>query len=147
MATPSVLSENALAFGNNKNNFDLEKKIESMTAGIRYYHSLLKELHQANRQNAETLCDFIITESNNQNIKTSTKLTHIKIICWFIRYLDYRNFQLITRDDIIDYLNSLRNTESLDPTHKWIGTYNTRQMILSKFFRWYYNKNEFDSKK
>jgi hypothetical protein len=35
----------------------------------------------------------------------------------------------------MDYLNSLRKTESDDPNHKWIGTYNTRQMAINKFFR------------
>ncbi len=29
-----------------------------------------------------------------------------------------------------------------NPTHKWIGTYNTRQIVSSKFFRWPYNKDE-----
>jgi len=44
----------------------------------------------------------------------------------------------------------LRKTESDDPTHRWIGTYNTRQMVLNKFFRWLYNhhqNNESDHEK
>jgi hypothetical protein len=41
----------------------------------------------------------------------------------------------------------VRKTEIEDPNHKWIGTYNTRQMILGKFFRWRYNRNESDFKK
>lgn len=41
----------------------------------------------------------------------------------------------------------MRKDESEDPTHKWIGTYNTRHMILSKFFKWLYNQNEMDCKK
>ena len=48
-------------------------------------------------------------------------------------------------------MNSSRKIESEDPTHKWIGTYNTRHMVLSKFFRWLYNhiyqNNEIDQKK
>jgi len=128
--------------------FDMEKKIDSLTTdSLPYYHHIFNDLLQSNRQNAELLCDFIIAETDAQNIKTSTKLTHIKIIYWFSRYLNHKNFQLITREDIRDYLNSIRKTESIDPTHKWIGTFNTRQMILSKFFRWFYNKLEFDSKK
>jgi integrase len=41
-------------------------------------------------------------------------------------------------------LNSLRKSETEDPIHKWIGTYNTRQMMLIKFFRWIYNKDEYN---
>ena len=47
-------------------------------------------------------------------------------------------------------MNSSRKTEIDDLTHKWIGTYNTRHMVLSKFFRWLYNfykNNESDQKK
>jgi len=43
----------------------------------------------------------------------------------------------------------LRKTDLDDPTHKWIGTYNTRQIVLSNFFRWLYNlyqNNESDQK-
>lgn len=42
----------------------------------------------------------------------------------------------------IEYLGILRKTESQDNTHKWIGTYNTRQMILNKFFKWLYNNQD-----
>jgi integrase len=148
MATTSVMSKNESTLRKNKISDDLEKRIGSLTAcALPYYNSIFKDLYQANRKNAEILCDFISTEYTNQNIKTSTKLTHIKVICWFSKYLDHKNFQLVTRDDIIDYLGSMRKSETQDPTHKWIGTYNTRQMILSKFFRWLYNKNEHDSKK
>jgi len=145
MATVSVPSENQLTINNDNCKYDTEKEIDSLTTD--YYNSIFKDLYRANKQNAQILCDFIIAEINNQNIRISTKLTHIKILCWFSKYLNYKNFQLITRDDVTDYLNSLRKTEYLDPTHKWIGTYNTRQMILSKFFRWLYNKNEFDSER
>jgi hypothetical protein len=49
----------------------------------------------------------------------------------------------------MSYLNFLRKTDLEDPPHKWIGTYNTRQMVLSNFFRWLYNlyqNNESDQK-
>lgn len=131
----------------NKVNSSIEQEIDSLTSdALPYYKSVFKDLYIGNSQNAKIVCDFITTEINNQNITSSTKLTHVKILCWFSRYLDYKEFGLVTRDDIIFYLNSLRKPESEDPTHKWIGTYNARQMILSKFFRWFYNKDEFDSK-
>jgi hypothetical protein len=47
----------------------------------------------------------------------------------------------------MQYLSALRKTELEDPSHKWIGIYNTRQMVLSKFFKWLYNQNEPDYKK
>ena len=93
---------------------------------------------------------FLITEQNYQNNKLSTKITTIKAICLFNQYIYYKDFEKITKNDIMDYLNSLRKTELDDPNHKWIGTYNARQMTINKFFKWLYNQyqnNESDQKK
>ena len=97
-------------------------------------------------QNANILYDFLTTEQTHTNVKPSTRLSYIKVICLFNRYLSYKDFK-ITKNDILGYLNSLKRSESDDPTHKWINTYNTRQAIFSKFFRWLYNQEESDHKK
>jgi integrase len=136
---------------NNDNLIDLEKRMELLTKGYSsYYNSLFKKLSMENRGNAKILYDFLETEYNIQNVKHSTIVTHVKAICLFNEYLNYKDFEKITKEDIIYYLSSLRKTESDDPTHKWIGTYNTRQMVLNKFFRWLYNhhqNNESDHEK
>ncbi|HJT84863.1 MAG TPA: hypothetical protein VJ697_10305 [Nitrososphaeraceae archaeon] len=53
----------------------------------------------------------------------------------------------MTKQDILDYLNSLRKSVPEDETQKWIGSYNVRQIILNKFFRWLYNPDEPDQRK
>jgi integrase len=54
-----------------------------------------------------------------------------------------KNFKDMTRDDLVLFLNSIRKSESEDPTHKWIGTYNLYLIITSTFFKWlYYPKTE-----
>jgi len=122
---------------------NLETSINSLTAGTTpYFRNIFRQLALENPQNAGTLCQFLITEHTERNIKLSTRIAHIKIICWFNRFLNYKNFQEITKGDDISYLSSLRRLETDDPCHRWIGTYNTRQMVLSKFFRWLYNQNE-----
>jgi integrase len=130
---------------------DLEKQIELLTKGSSsYYNSLFKKLSTENRDNAKIHYKFLEAEHNIQNVKNSTIVTHIKAICLFNEYLSYKDFEKITKEDIIYYLGSLRKAESNDPTHKWIGTYNTRQMVLNKFFRWLYNhhqNNESDHEK
>ena len=47
----------------------------------------------------------------------------------------------------LDYLTSLKKPETIDTKHKSIGTYNGRQMILLKLFRWLHNTDESDSRK
>jgi integrase len=52
----------------------------------------------------------------------------------------------MTKQDILKYLNSLRKSVSQDPSQRWIGSYNGRQMILLKFFKWLYNSDESDQR-
>jgi integrase len=44
-----------------------------------------------------------------------------------------------TQTDIIKFLDSLRKPESVDPMHKWIGSYNLYVAILKRFFKWFNN--------
>ena len=53
----------------------------------------------------------------------------------------------MTKQDILEFLTSLKKPETSDPNHRSIGTYNGRQMILSKFFRWLYSPDESDYRK
>lgn len=53
----------------------------------------------------------------------------------------------MNKEDILSFLNKLRKSSAEDPTHRWIGSYNGRQMILNKFFRWLYNIDEPDPRK
>ena len=139
----------------NSSDLDLDKNIESFLLLLTkksspYYKSLFIKMSSANIQNAKLLSEFLITELDSQNLKLSTLLSHLHIIHFFSRYLQYKDFEKITKNDIVEYLNSLRKTELDNPTHKWVGTRNTRQMVLSKFFRWLYNQykgNESDQKK
>jgi hypothetical protein len=127
----------------------LQEKIESITEGALplYLKSMFSDLASANLQNAQILYNFLLTGHIEQNLALRTSLNHMQILCYFNRYLAYKSFERITKDDVLNYLASLRRPETDDPTHKWIGTFNVRQMILNKFFRWLYNQNEGDNKK
>lgn len=48
----------------------------------------------------------------------------------------------MTRKQVLSYLDSLRKPDTLNISHKWIGTYNLRRMILLRFFKWLYFRNE-----
>lgn len=66
----------------------------------------------------------------------------------FYTHLDHKTLNEITKDDILAYLNSrVKKPATLDPIHKWIGTYNGTQMVFSSFFRWLYNPDEPDTGK
>jgi integrase len=58
-----------------------------------------------------------------------------------------KSFKDITKQDIIDHLDTFRKSILEDPENRWIGTYNFRQMVFNKFFRWLYNPDESDTTK
>jgi hypothetical protein len=41
----------------------------------------------------------------------------------------------MTKEDILFYLDSNRESENNDPLHKWIGSYNTKRNVLMRFFK------------
>ena len=49
-----------------------------------------------------------------------------------------KSFKMVTRQDIIAFLNSFRKNDASDPLHKWIGTYNLYRMYILRFFKWLY---------
>src|SRR5215475_3687704 len=97
---------------------DLEKSIDLLTEyALPYFRSIFKQVALANPRNARILCEFIVAERDEHNIKLGSRLTQIKAIYLFNRYLDYKSFEQITRDDVVEYLVSLKKSESQDPTH------------------------------
>ena len=61
-------------------------------------------------------------------------------------------FKLLKRIDLANasnqtittFLDTLRKSESIDPLHKWIGTYNLYLDGLKRFFKWYGTPNIMD---
>jgi len=134
----------------------LIKKIDSITPTSYkpFIKKMLKDLVLKNPENTNTICEYIIAEQTEFNIKESTKYGKLHALMYLSQYLDdKKSFIDMTKQDILNHLNSLRNSNSNysrdnDTTStKWIGTYNYRQMVFLKFFRWLYNQNESDPRK
>jgi integrase len=126
---------------------ELERKIDSITTGLSrpYFNKILKELVKKNLENAIIICDYITAEQIEINIQSSTKESKIKVLTWLSNHFqDEKSFRNMTKHDILNFLNKLRKPAVEDPVSKWIGSYNGRQIILTKFFRWLYNPDEPD---
>jgi integrase len=101
------------------------------------------KLQESNLENADILCKHILTEQVEFNIKNSTKEGKIKTLVWLSNFFeDKKRYQDMTKADIITYLNNLRKPQ--ENGNGWINTYNNRQMVFLKFFRWLYNQDEPD---
>ncbi len=120
---------------------DLHRRIDLITKGLKrtYFNKLLKEIADSeNPLNASMICDYIIAEQNDINIKPSTLEDKIKKLAYLSKYHSNKSFLQMTRQDILLYLNTLRKSYSEDPSQRWVGTYNSRQMVYLKFFKWLY---------
>ncbi len=111
-----------------------------------YIDRMLNDLSEKSEENITIICDYIITEQNEINIKESTKEGKIKVLVDLLKLLNYKNLRAAKKGDILSYLNKYRKSEEDDPTHRWIGTWNNRHMILLKFFRWLNDSNNPDLK-
>jgi hypothetical protein len=111
-----------------------------------YVERTLNALLEKTGENALIICDYIIAEQNEINIKESTKEGKIKVLADLLKYLNYKNLLNINKIDILSYLNKYRKDEEQDPTHRWVGTWNNRHMILLKFFRWLNDQDNPDIK-
>jgi integrase len=128
---------------------ELLKRIDLITNDLSrpYFNTILKKLAKQNFENASIICDYIITEQTEMNIKPSTKEGKIKLLVWLCNHDINKSLKDFTKNDTLSYLNTIRKSTIKDATQKWIGTYNGRQMILLKFFRWLYNPDETDATK
>jgi site-specific recombinase XerD len=124
----------------NKEKTDLIESIDCIASGLPKF--VCKQLaQQISTENAVTIIEFIKCQKTESNLSDSTKNLVIRSLIMLVRYIK-KNFKQLTRIDIVNYLDSLRKSEEVDPTHKWIGTYNLRRQLFLKFFKWLYHSTE-----
>jgi hypothetical protein len=112
---------------------DLQEKIHLITMYQKpYIANSLESMAQKAPWNVKVICENVIAEQNEINIKESTKEGKIKCLVRFSTCLNHKPFNTISKQHIIEYLTSLKKPESTDPLHKSIGTYNGREVIQPK---------------
>ena len=115
----------------------LNDRIENIERDLGLTGSYTKNLLYATQDNASDIIDYIATMKYEVNYSNHYGNDTIRALCRFSNYLRNKAFKNISCNDIIQFLDSLRKTETQDPLHKWVGTYNLYRMYLLRFFRWY----------
>jgi integrase len=114
--------------------FDM--RVDIITEGmIPYYTKTLKKLPY---ENAQTIVNFLMALNTEINPSKNYRKSIVAVLCRLSKY-NGKNYNDMTRQDILDFLDSYRKPEASDPLHKWIGTYNLFRIILIKFFKWFYS--------
>jgi site-specific recombinase XerD len=88
--------------------------------------------------NEKIISEYIEARKIETNLAQSTQRVMIDNLNRFSRCVK-KDFRDVERGDIISFLISLRKTETEDPNHKWIGTYNLYLITISTFFKWFYH--------
>ena len=124
----------------------VNRKIDLATAGL---HSFIyKDITQnVSPQNALSIVEYVLAMKIETNISDSYRTYTIQTLSLFSRFSKNKSFTEMRREDVLLYLNSSRKDDTLDPLHKWIGTYNFRRVILKRFFKWLYYPNDEPKKK
>jgi integrase len=114
----------------------LDRKIEEISAGLQKSYS--DKLHVVSEYNATTIVEYITAMKSEVNPSNNYRRDQIEVLSRFSTYNDNKPFKDLTRANIIAFLESYRKTETQDPMHKWIGTYNIFRIYLLRFFKWLY---------
>jgi len=115
----------------------LERKIDETAAGLQA--SFAKLLRSINETNAAIIVEYISALKTEVNLADTYRQNAIALLCRFSTYHDNKPFKDLTRTDVLEFLDSFRRTETQDPLHKWVGTYNTFRNHLLRFFKWLYS--------
>ena len=115
----------------------LERKICLATEGFttsKLCELILQDRSRLSKENALTIYDYIIVMKREINPRLSYKKYTIQFLSELSRTVGIeKKFIDMTRNDVLCYLDKCRKTEDEDPLHKWIGSYNTKLVILSRF--------------
>ena len=136
-----LLAAQLPAQGSSKNENELlEEKINTAAEGFtttKFCELILRDRNRLSRENALTVSDYIIAMKREVNPRHNYKKSTIQIIAELSKTIGIaKKFIDMTRDDVLSYLDKCRKLESEDPLHKWIGSYNTKLVVLSRFFKW-----------
>ena len=87
-----------------------------------------------------TIAKYIVSMKTEVNLSDHYRLDLIAVLYKLSIYISSRRnkakpFRLMTRQDIIAFLDSFRKPDSSDPLHRWVRIYNTYRMHLLRFFK------------
>jgi integrase len=116
----------------------LDKKITLAAEGLEpFFTKILRQ--KTSKENSLDIAEYINTLKREINISLGYKKINIQTLVDLSKFhLNGKNFRVMTKEDILQYLDSLRRPEVSDPLHKWIGSYNLKRSIIVKFFKWLY---------
>ncbi|MGB6671289.1 MAG: hypothetical protein WBE34_02535, partial [Candidatus Nitrosopolaris sp.] len=116
-----------MAESTNSDIIKINKKIQNATEGLpsECFNLLHNRVLPTNKDNALIICDYVSSLRSEINPSDGYRRNNIILLCKIsIFFRNAKLFKEITREDVLSFLDSFRKIETVDPLHKWIGTYN-----------------------
>jgi hypothetical protein len=114
----------------------LERNLERITTGLPALFNLLQTIP---KDNASVIADYILAMKTETNMSDDYRRDNIVVLTRFSKSINNKPFKDVKREDIVAFLESFRKSETSDPLHQWIGTYNLFRTYLMRFFKWLYS--------
>ncbi|MGA9743013.1 MAG: site-specific integrase, partial [Nitrososphaeraceae archaeon] len=121
-----------------------DRKLFQVTADLKPYR--ISQLNKMSH-NSVSVVEFLYSKNREGNLKPASRASTIDRLCQLSVFHGNKPFNEITQEDIFSYLDTIRKTESDDPLHKWIGTYNISVIKIVSFFRWLYQPDVHSSER
>ena len=100
-----------------------------------------KQTSSNSNNNSDKINEYLKVMKTEVNASPNYALTILNILNRFSKFYNHnKSFSEMKREDIIAFLDSVRKSDNDDPLHKWIGTYNLYLTILTRFFKWLYDR-------
>jgi hypothetical protein len=106
-----------------------DRKLDLITEGA---HLFLREhlLTRITRENCLTIIAYILVFMQESNPVEQYRVNTIFRLKRLAEYYNPKSFKDMTRQDIIEFLDSLRKPDSVDPLHKWKGNYEITRVVI-----------------
>ena len=89
-------------------------------------------------ENTPIIVDYLKSLENEIHLSSNYKRMNLTTLVYLSRFHSNKDFKEMTKDDVLSYLNSLKKSETVDPIHSWVSTYNLYLVLLTRFFKWLY---------
>ena len=123
-----------------------DQRMDNALDGLQpYFYDHLK--NRISKTNAISIVDYILAMKVETNLSIDHRRGVITTLKLLSQFLEDKPFKEMTRNDILSFLESKRKSETVDPNHKWVTTYNHHLINLQRFFKWLYSPNIEPSKR
>jgi len=129
-----MLSQSQVSASKSSRSVLLERKIDETVEGLQA--SFGKLLHSIDEKNAGIIVEYVSALKSEVNLADTYRRDVIVLLSKLSKYTSNKPFSELVRNDVLEFLDSYRKTETEDPMHRWIGTYNIFRMHLLRFFKW-----------